>query len=79
MNIDLTCANSIVLHLEQVHRWDVYHRLRELSIPCWCATGQPLRVAVDDAATLIQVWAVLKSCTTSCAARRIWLERCWQV
>ncbi len=78
MNIDLDCSDGIALELEQVQRWDVYHRLQDLSIPCWCTIGQPLRVAVNDASTLLQVWSVLKSCTASRQICLGWLEHCWQ-
>jgi len=36
-------------------RWQVYQRLQELAIPCWCATDQPLRVETDVAAVSLCV------------------------
>lgn len=82
MGIDLDqplhFPSSVVLELAHIHRWSVYHRLQELSIPCWCAIGQPLRVVVNDAPTLLLVWSVLKSCTAPRQICQRWLEHCWQ-
>nr|WP_250124609.1 Asr1405/Asl0597 family protein [Chroococcidiopsis sp. CCMEE 29] len=59
-------------------RWQVYQRLQELAIPCWCATNQPLRVHIADVTAAVQLWSVLRQFTTSRQDLVWWLERCWQ-
>jgi hypothetical protein len=60
-------------------RWQVYRRLQELEIPCWCAVDQPLRVKVDTPKQVAQLGSVLRQ---FCAQRRELvqlLERCWEI
>lgn len=70
-----------VSHLVQVNRadrWQVYHRLQELAIPCCCATDQPLMVHINNVTTAVQFWSVLRQFTTSRQDLVCWLERCWR-
>ncbi|MEA5569934.1 Asr1405/Asl0597 family protein [Calothrix sp. UHCC 0171] len=58
-------------------RWQVFHRLQELGINCWCEANQPLMVEVESAIAAIQVWSVIRQVTSS-RQQLIWaLERCW--
>lgn len=57
-------------------RWQVYHRLRELEISCWCSCYQPLKVQVTGAVTAIQIWSVVKL-TMPRQTLVHWLETCW--
>ena len=59
-------------------RWQVYHRLRELEISCWCNCHQPLKVQVTSAVTAIQIWSVVKQVTMPRQVLVHWLENCWQ-
>ncbi len=61
-----------------VNRWQIYQRLQDLEIPCWCATNQPLRVRVVDVTTAIQLWSVSKQFKMSRRDLLCWLERCWE-
>jgi hypothetical protein len=70
--------DSNVICIDPIDRWTVYHRLQELSIPCWCASHQPLRVQVDNATVALQLWAVLQRIKASRRQSLDWLERCWE-
>ncbi len=69
---------SEIVEVNWADRWQVYHRLQELAIPCWCDTNQPLRVHIDDALTAVQLWSVLRQLTTSRQDLVCWLERCFR-
>jgi hypothetical protein len=70
---------SQVIEIAFADRWQVYRRLQELAIPCRCGANQPLRVQVNDAATAIQLWSVVRQLTVPRCDLVCWLERCWQV
>ena len=70
-------TSTTTLHLDRVERWNVFNRLRELSIPCECACGQPLQVTIETATIACQVWSVVQRCTLSRHASIDYLERCW--
>ncbi len=59
-------------------RWQIYHRLVELNIPCECSTGKPLLVAVATPTVAVQVWSVAQQ---QVGRTRLvnWLERCYQL
>ncbi len=63
--------------IDGINRWQVYHRLQELEIPCQCGSCQPLQVDVMNPSTMLQVWSVLKHCTASRMELVQWLEQCW--
>jgi len=44
-----------MIEVNWADRWQVYQRLQELAIPCWCATDQPLRVEITDVAAAVQL------------------------
>ncbi|MGE5657014.1 MAG: Asr1405/Asl0597 family protein [Actinomycetota bacterium] len=67
-----------VMEVNWVDRWQVYQRLQELEIPCWCAIDQPLRVQVNSAKQAVQLISVLKQFTASRQELWLWLEECWQ-
>ncbi len=66
-----------VVEVSWSDRWQVYRRLRELDVPCWCAIDEPLRVAIDTAITAVQLQSVLKQLTAPRRDLVQWLERCW--
>lgn len=41
-------------------RWQVYHRLQELDIACWCSGYQPLKVNPQTPTELIQLWSIVR-------------------
>jgi hypothetical protein len=58
-------------------RWQIYHRLQELKIPCQCSTGKPLTVAVDTPTAAIQVWSVARQSSIERSQLVDWLARCF--
>lgn len=67
-----------MMGLDRIAQWDVYQRLQELSIPCECKSGQPLRVSIDTVPAAIQLWSVIQSFTSLKQTKIDYLERCWQ-
>jgi len=68
-----------VLHIDRVERWNIYSRLQQLDVPCSCSNGQPLRVEVDTAASVIQLWSVVQQFTAPRHTLIKRLERCRQI
>ncbi|TAG71568.1 MAG: hypothetical protein EAZ23_17790 [Oscillatoriales cyanobacterium] len=58
-----------IVQVSWLDRWQVYKRLQELEIPCWCAVDQPLRAKVN---TVRQVSAPRRELVQL-------LECCWQI
>lgn len=67
-----------VLDIDWADRWLVYHRLRDLAIPCSCETNQPLRVEINSSTTAMQVWSVCQQLKAPRNYLVSWLKRCWQ-
>jgi hypothetical protein len=59
-------------------RWQAYQRLQELGISCSCSSGQPLKVAVKDPSTAIQLWSVVRQLNEPRYQLAVWLNNCWQ-
>ncbi|MEO1299235.1 MAG: Asr1405/Asl0597 family protein [Cyanobacteria bacterium J06636_16] len=77
--MDTTEIDSLItLDLDPINRWNVFHRLQELSIPCHCACGQPLQVSVTTAAAALQVWSVARQFTASRCLVIDHLNCCWK-
>ena len=70
---------SQMLEVNWADRWQVYHRLQELTIPSWCVTDQPLKVRIDDVAAAIQLWSVVRQLTAPRQDLVCALERCWRL
>ncbi len=68
-----------VVEVNWADRWQVYQRLRELDIPCWCETNQPLKVQIDSAIAAVQLWSVMRQFTVPRCELISTLELCWQV
>lgn len=58
-------------------RWQIYHRLQSLDIPCQCKTNKPLQVKLEDTRAAIQLWSVARQYTASRQELIDWLDRCW--
>ncbi|MBH8565421.1 hypothetical protein I8748_25145 [Nostoc sp. CENA67] len=59
-------------------RWQVYQRLQELDIPCWCETNQPLQVEIGNPTAVVQFWNVMRRLTASRQDLIGNLEHCWR-
>lgn len=67
-----------MLEVQCEDRWQVYHRLKELDIPCKCASYQPLNVQVDSVLTAVQLWSVVRQVTAPRWVLVQLLENCWR-
>ncbi|BAZ07522.1 Asr1405/Asl0597 family protein [Calothrix sp. NIES-3974] len=65
--------------LQDSDRWEVYRRLQDLNIKCWCSSHQPLRVEVESIREVVQVWCMVRLVVGSRSELIARLERCWQI
>ena len=54
-----------IVQVSWLDRWQVYKRLQELEIPCWCAVDQPLRAKVNTVKQAAQLISVLRQVKSS--------------
>ena len=66
-----------IVEVSGIHRWEVYRRLQELEIACWCSSGQPLQVQIEDAVEATQLGSVLRQLTAPKHELVGLLENCW--
>ncbi|NER79130.1 MAG: hypothetical protein F6K42_06025 [Leptolyngbya sp. SIO1D8] len=71
-------SSNTTLELDRIERWNVFNRLKALSIQCQCACGQPLKVNVETVTDAIQVWSVVQQFTSPPLTLINYLERCWK-
>ncbi|MFK0730668.1 MAG: Asr1405/Asl0597 family protein [Gloeotrichia echinulata GP01] len=69
---------SHIVEINWTDRWQVYQRLQDLNIPCWCETNQPLRVEICHPIAAIQLWSVIRQFTASRQDLIQNLKYCWQ-
>ncbi len=76
----LSCQPEVkqIVEVNWADRWQVYQRLQELDIPCWCDTEQPLTVHIASVTAAVQLWSVLRQFTQSRQDLVWWLKHCWQ-
>ncbi|QLE54498.1 Asr1405/Asl0597 family protein [Nostoc sp. TCL26-01] len=70
-------CSSQVLQIPLCDRWQIYHRLQELTIPCSCTTDGSLRVEVNSCVAAILVRSTVMQFLASRQELIDWLERCW--
>lgn len=75
---DLRPEGRKILDVSWVDRWEVYKRLQELDIYCWCEVEQPLWVQLKNADEATQLESVLKQYTANRHELVQLLQRCWQ-
>ena len=68
-----------IVQVSWLDRWQVYKRLQELEIPCWCGVDQPLRAQINTVKQAAQLISVLRQVSASRAELAEWLEGCWQI
>ncbi len=68
-----------ILEVSRVDRWQVYRRLQELDISCWCEVEKPLQVQLKNTNEATQLKSVLKQFTANRQELVQLLQRCWQV
>lgn len=69
---------SQIVEISRPNRWQVYHRLQELMISCWCPNDGSLRVEVNNSIEAILVRSTVQQFIASRAELVDWLERCWR-
>ncbi|QIR37650.1 hypothetical protein HCG51_13630 [Tolypothrix sp. PCC 7910] len=65
------------LEVNWADRWQVYQRLQELEIPCWCESNQPLQVEITNPLAIIQLWSVMRQFSVSRQDIISSLEKSW--
>ncbi|BAZ01648.1 hypothetical protein NIES37_56520 [Tolypothrix tenuis PCC 7101] len=65
------------LEVNWADRWQVYQRLQELDIPCWCESNQPLQVEITNPLAIIQLWSVMRQFSVSRQDIISSLEKSW--
>lgn len=66
-----------VLQIPRSDRWQIYHRLQELMIPCCCPADGSLRVEVNNPTDAFLVRSTVLQFVSSRQELVDWLERCW--
>lgn len=64
---------------QQLDRWQVYQRLKQLQIPCRCGCHQPLEVELPTPLKLWQFWNVVRRFSASRETLSNYLEDCWRL
>ncbi|MBW3586763.1 MAG: hypothetical protein KY448_13250 [Cyanobacteria bacterium 0813] len=67
-----------IVQVSWLDRWQVYKRLQELEIPCWCAVDEPLRAQISTAKQVAQLASVLRQVSAPRDELVQWLDCCWQ-
>ncbi|BAY91683.1 MULTISPECIES: Asr1405/Asl0597 family protein [unclassified Tolypothrix] len=65
------------LEVNWADRWQVYQRLQQLEIPCWCESNQPLQVEITNPLAIIQLWSVMRQFSVSRQDIISSLEKSW--
>jgi hypothetical protein len=60
-------------------RWQVYHRLKDLEIPCQCRAHKALKVFVTTPTEALLVWSVVRQVSQPKGAQVAWLKHCWHL
>lgn len=66
-----------VLYIPLGDRWQIYQRLQELMIPCYCPKDGSLRVQINSLQEAILVRSTVKQFLASRGELLTWLETCW--
>lgn len=65
--------------IKDTERWNIYHRLQQLEIPCHCSTNQPLEVELNSPGAIAQLCFVVKQLTAPRNELIEWLNGCWEI
>lgn len=68
-----------VVNVSRILRWQIYHRLQELKISCWCPADGSLRVEVNDTVSAVLVRSTVQQFVAPRQELVDWLERCWRI
>ncbi|ACK73573.1 conserved hypothetical protein [Gloeothece citriformis PCC 7424] len=76
-SINPPSTSNQVIEVQGTERWEVYHRLQELDIPCECTLNQPLQIELNTYSQGILLWSVVKRIKAPRQELINWLDRCW--
>ncbi|HAZ47122.1 MAG TPA: hypothetical protein DDW76_27375 [Cyanobacteria bacterium UBA11369] len=66
-----------LVRVQRGDRWQVYQRLQELGIPCWCSSDGYLQAEINTPTAALQVWSVVQQLTAKRCEMTFLLHRCW--
>lgn len=67
-----------IVQISRRDRWQVYHRLQELKILCWCPADGSLRVEINNSIEAALVRSTIMQFIADRSELVDWLQRCWQ-
>jgi hypothetical protein len=79
MILDSNSSSELTIALQVTDRWQIYRRLQELGIPCYCRAYQPLQVGVQSGLALVQLWSVVRQFDAPRMENVARLDRCWRL
>ncbi|MCX7592206.1 MAG: hypothetical protein N2235_00310 [Fischerella sp.] len=79
MNSANNLGDRYIVQIPLSDRWQVYHRLQELMIPCSCLPDGSLRVQINSGLAAILVHSTVRQFMASRQELIDWLEKCWQI
>ncbi len=68
-----------IVQIPRYQRWQIYHRLQELNIPCACLSDGSLQVQINNSVAAILLRSTVIQFTASRPSLIDWLQRCWQL
>ncbi|MEA5593170.1 Asr1405/Asl0597 family protein [Rivularia sp. UHCC 0363] len=68
-----------IVQIPRYQRWQIYHRLQELNIPCSCLSDGSLQVQINNSVAAILLRSTVIQFTASRPSLIDWLQRCWQL
>ncbi len=71
-------AEGYLVSVARSDRWQIYHRLQDLQIPCTCTPDGLLRVSVNTCMSAVLVRSTVQQLICSRGELVDWLERCWR-
>ena len=77
LNIDSSSPTHTVA-IDDVHKWEMYHRLQALQIPCQCFMHKPLQVELTSPIAAIHFWSIIQRLTAPRSQLVERLNLCWQ-
>ena len=68
-----------IIPVARCDRWHIYHRLQQLTIPCWYLPNGALQVEIQGGLHAWLVWSVVRQFSATRKDLVDWLDQCWDV
>ncbi len=75
--VDPDAFVSLIATIQRSDRWQVYRRLKNLGIACWCPSDGTLWVEVNGCVGATLLRSTVQQFTHSRLELADWLDRCW--